>query len=46
MVSLSVAMVAMPSSTGWVSLKAVDMIGASMAPIMGLRMNLVKLKPS
>jgi len=45
-VSLSVAMVAMPRRTGWVSLKVFAIMGASMAPMMGLLMNLVKLNPS
>ena len=44
--SLSVAMVAMPRRTGWVFLKVFAIMGASMAPMMGLLMNLVKLKPS
>ena len=39
-------MVAMPRRTGWVSLKVFAIMGASMAPMMGLLMNLVKLKPS
>ena len=44
--SLSVAMVAMPRRIGGVSLKVFAIMGASMAPMMGLLMNLVKLKPS
>ena len=39
-------MVAMPRRTGWVSLKVFAIMGASMAPMMGLLMNLVKQKPS
>ena len=46
MVSLSVAMVARPRRTGWVFLKVFAIMGASMVPMMGLLMNLVKLKPS
>ena len=44
--SLSVAMVAMPRRIGGVSLKVFAIMGASMAPMMGLLMNLVKLNPS
>ena len=40
------AMVAMPRRIGGVSLKVFAIMGASMAPMMGLLMNLVKLNPS